>query len=98
AGMISGNEPLLLRRCGADALRRQLGRYLAADDVFRRRFEIGLRSLQAEVNLRSDQDHTQRDEYRADRPLDEDEDIAARDQHGAAEVFLEPRAEHKPEQ
>src|SRR5689334_24443834 len=38
------------------------------------------------------------DLHRADRPFDEHQDVAARDQHGAPEVLLEARAEHEAEQ
>ena len=59
---------------------------------------LTFRRAQTNVDLGRDQQHAQRDEERADRPLDEHPEIAARDQHGAAEVLLEARAEHEAEQ
>src|SRR5580658_9098076 len=53
---------------------------------------------QANIELRADQNHAERDEHGADWALDEDAEIAAGDQHGAAEILLEARSEHKAEQ
>src|SRR5215831_18873350 len=55
-------------------------------------------AAEPEIDLAPNEQHAQADEYRADRPGDEDGEIAARDQHGAAEIFLEARSEHEAEQ
>src|SRR6202012_5552704 len=57
-----------------------------------------LRLLQAYIDLRQDEDRAQEQEEGADRAFEEDEDVAARDQHGAAEILLEPRTQHESEQ
>src|SRR5262249_50249987 len=44
------------------------------------------------------QQHAEANEYGADRTFHEHQDIAARDQHGAAEIFLKARPEHKAKQ
>src|SRR3954452_12084539 len=53
---------------------------------------------QAGIELLADQQHAQRQEGGADRPVDEDLQAATRDQHRAAEVFLQPRSQHEAEQ
>src|SRR6185369_1346490 len=57
-----------------------------------------LRLAQPYVDLRADENDAEGDEHRADRVLDEDQRVAARDQHGAAEVLLEARPQYETEQ
>src|SRR5262245_24925719 len=55
-------------------------------------------ATQPNVDLQNNQQDTQANKDSADRPLDEDGDIAARNQHGAAKILLEARAEHEAEE
>src|SRR5664279_3250686 len=66
-----------------------------------RQYDVGgkhLRRAQPHVDLHDDQQHAHEDEERADRVLDEHQDVAARYQHGAAEILLEARPEHEAKQ
>ena len=67
--------------------------------LLRRRQRLDdLRSPQPHVNLAQDQHGTEPDEHGADRPLDEGENIAAGEEHGAPKIFLEARAQDEAEQ
>src|SRR5665213_3725416 len=61
---------------------------------FRERFLAGLTQA---GQRHQDQQHRGRDqEAETDRPLEEDHGVAAREQHGAPEVFLHLRTAHPP--
>ncbi len=55
-------------------------------------------AAEPDVELTGEQQDAEREEKCADRPLDEHEKIAARNQRGSAEVLLKSRAEHEAEQ
>src|SRR3984957_11538346 len=57
-----------------------------------------LAAAHPDIKLRADQKEAQADKDGTDRPRHEYGKVAARDQHGAAEILLEARSKHEAEQ